>query len=460
MCDILDNFDLTSLDDTTLSAVITSAANLMKRAEALQRKKKSTPPPPLSHQVQPGADYTENVLEPGLLENLKKDLAQLDYLSTGVNQPGVCLFGEHCYVYSKVTTKLKPIPFDEAPSIAKTLEVINKNMGKHFNSVLVNRYCNKNSKLGWHRDDEPEIDQTEAIASLSIGAQRRLLIADSRDDADRGICSSITQLAENSVFIMGAGFQDVHLHKVACGRKNKAERGVRYSLTFRRLLPDPVNPLPKPTTADEAPPLLSVTTAVKDNGHHNCYQAIVIGSSLTKGLDEALLSKRGKCFKVICHPGAHVKTIINSFEKIIRDKTLCCNCVQDIFVVCGGNDIQNGSMKSLYGIMDSITTLLCIISDNFLNAMINMFSLIPRRVNDAQHLERIFLYNKDIMLECQMYDNCRFIDIFTNFLVHKKALYGSIHLNDKLYRNDMIHFSNTGNSVLAKVIIGVTYNPY
>ena len=49
---------------------------------------------------------------------------------------------------------------------------------------------------------------------------------------------------------------------------------------------------------------------------------------------------------------------------------------------------------------------------------------------------------------------------FSNFLDRKILRQGKVGLNTKLYRKDLIHFSDVGNSVLAKVIIGVTYNPY
>lgn len=492
MCDILDNFNLPD-DEASLSYIITSASNLIKRAEALQQVKKSAPPQPTSRHVQPGATVTENSLHPTLIQKLNEDLPKLDFMYTGVNQPGVCLFGTHRYVYSKATSKLEPIPFTQVPSIAAALIVLNRNMGKQFNSVLVNRYFNKNSKLDFHKDDEPEIDQTEGIASLSLGAERRFYVADSRANGDKGIFTSVTQLTENSVFVMEAGFQDSYVHKVAPGRKSiKAERGERYSLTFRRLLSPPTSnstavPTPTPISTAVVPLHTSISTAAvlpistptsaadvpvveiasddtehrtENISHNNCCDTLVIGSSLTKGLDKARLSERGRKFKVICHPGAHVKTIINIVEDLSRDESFCCDCVQEIFVVVGGNDVQNGGMKSMPGILNSISTLLDVLSDNFIYSMINMFSLIPRGIKDTQHLERMYLFNEEVMYECQPHDNVKFINIFSNFLEHKKLRQGIVELNTKLYQKDLIHFSGIGNSVLAKVIIGVTYNPY
>ena len=464
MCEYLESFKLDSVDDTTLLALINSAAIFVKRAEVFLSKKESSPSPPLPS----GALYHVGFLEESLLNDLKHSLPRLKYMPTGVRQPGVCLFGEHTYVYNKATAKLKPTPFKEGSSITRTLEVVNKKLKTNFNSVLVNKYHNKNTSLNWHRDDEPEIDQSEAIASLSIGAERKFIIADSPEDGDRGYFSS-TQMAENSVFIMEAGFQEKHVHKVDSGQL-EAERGVRYSLTFRKLLPDKKRQKPQP--AFKSSPIETKPHPTNDGfsgdtleekTHHKCFESIVIGSSLTRGLDKERLSKPGKCFEVICHPGAKVRTIIKSFEDIIKSGTICRECIQNVFLICGGNDVENiRNEAGLDDLICSFNNLICIISDHFLNAMINVVSLIPRRLKDDHHLSRISSVNESLIYECAMFDNCKYIDIFSNFLKYKKRFYTNyeVHLNENLYVNDKLHFSKKGYSVLAKVIMGVTYNPY
>ena len=173
MCDYLDNFNFDSVDGATLSEIIKSAKDFIVRAE------KSLTLPPATPS---GTVYTEDFLEDSFVKELKHDLAKLCYHPTGIKQPAVCLFGDHRYVYSKTTVNLEPIPFGTVSCIDKTLEIVNEKFGTDFNSVLVNKYHNKNTALNWHSDDEPEIDQTHAIATLSVGSKRRLLIADSKDD--------------------------------------------------------------------------------------------------------------------------------------------------------------------------------------------------------------------------------------------------------------------------------------
>lgn len=44
--------------------------------------------------------------------------------------------------------------------------------GCRFNSLLFNRYRDGRDAMGWHADDEPELDPAAPIASLSLGASR------------------------------------------------------------------------------------------------------------------------------------------------------------------------------------------------------------------------------------------------------------------------------------------------
>ena len=91
MCEYLESFKLDSVDDTTLLALINSAAIFVKRAEVFLSKKESSPSPPLPS----GALYHVGFLEEALLKDLKHSLPRLKYMSTGVRQPSVCLFGDH-----------------------------------------------------------------------------------------------------------------------------------------------------------------------------------------------------------------------------------------------------------------------------------------------------------------------------------------------------------------------------
>ena len=52
------------------------------------------------------------------------------------------------------------------------LHQVNEACETNFNGCLLNCYRHGDDRMGWHADDEPEIDQRAPIASLSLGATR------------------------------------------------------------------------------------------------------------------------------------------------------------------------------------------------------------------------------------------------------------------------------------------------
>src|SRR5487761_651413 len=93
-------------------------------------------------------------------------------------------------------------------------ERIRAQYGGSYNSVLLNRYLNQDDSVSWHSDDEPEMDSTHPIASLSLGAPRvfRVRLNGSKD-------AQSYMLTCGSLLVMPAGFQQKYQH---CVPKSKA----------------------------------------------------------------------------------------------------------------------------------------------------------------------------------------------------------------------------------------------
>lgn len=489
MCELLDNFDFAAADETTLSAMVTSVTDFLKKAEEhfaetvldLSRSMSQSPTkeepvisstPITSHTTQHG-----NFLDKELFDKVKSVLPTLPYTSTGTRKPAVCLYGEEKYSYSKETDNL-PLQSLTSSVVGEVLECVNERLGTLFNSVLVNRYATKNVALGWHKDDEPAVDQSEPIVTLSFGATRRFCISDSPSQVLRKQLM-IVDLDENSAFLMKPGLQKTHYHRVDTGRGSiEKECGVRFSLTFRRLIPGstaaalgtPPPSLPSvksesvPVPVEPVPAPAPISDAARD--HSKCCYGLVFGSSLTKGLKDLLLSRRGKKFAVFTNRGAHVESIKQDVLNVAMNpdySDICRKCVKSIFVVCGGNDTENlnRDKKNISNILSDFDSLLGVLADIFPSAVVNVLSLIPRRVKYSNHLEHMVNVNKELSTLCNGRVKCKFIDIFTYFLKDKRKYVKDnvMVLNDKLYKKDKLHFSYIGDSILAKVIIGVTYNP-
>ncbi len=108
------------------------------------------------------------------------------------------------------------------------LEQINTSCNQNFNGCLLNLYRSGLDRMGWHSDNEPEIDQTMPIASLSLGASRDLCFKHRFEP-----CRYNLRLNAGDLLIMHPGCQEKWLHCLPI-RKNVSES--RINLTFRRFI--------------------------------------------------------------------------------------------------------------------------------------------------------------------------------------------------------------------------------
>lgn len=123
------------------------------------------------------------------------------------------------YRYSSIQWDALPIPLFLQPLHRKVCEIAQR----PFNAVLLNLYRDGNDSMGWHSDNEPEME-TSCIASLSLGASRKMAFR----HISTGEKLSIT-LSHNSLLLMEY-FQDQWQHSIP---KTKSALTPRINLTFR-----------------------------------------------------------------------------------------------------------------------------------------------------------------------------------------------------------------------------------
>jgi len=98
----------------------------------------------------------------------------------------------------------------------------------HFNSCLLNLYHNGNEGMGWHSDDEKELDEQAPIASLSLGGRRKFSFRHKKEK------TSISFFLENgSLLMMHSPTQQYWLHSLL---KTKTVVEPRINLTFRKII--------------------------------------------------------------------------------------------------------------------------------------------------------------------------------------------------------------------------------
>ncbi len=128
------------------------------------------------------------------------------------------------YTYSGVLHE--PTPW--TPTLATLREQISRACGHDFNAVLANRYRNGNDSMGWHADNEPELGDRPVIASLSLGATRRMRF---RHRA-RGHASLGIDLPNGSLLLMRG---DTQRHWQHCLTRTRLPVAERVNLTFRSI---------------------------------------------------------------------------------------------------------------------------------------------------------------------------------------------------------------------------------
>lgn len=101
-----------------------------------------------------------------------------------------------------------------------------------YNVCFLNRYDDDHQHLGWHADDSITMDHDHPIAVVSFGEPREIWW---KRKGESGVVppSQRQRLAHGSLFIMPAGFQREHLHRIPRGDR---AMGPRVSMTFRHYI--------------------------------------------------------------------------------------------------------------------------------------------------------------------------------------------------------------------------------
>jgi len=133
--------------------------------------------------------------------------------------------GEVAYRYSGQT--LEPRAFTD--TVRALTDRVNAFAGTRFNHVLLNRYRDGRDNMGMHADDEPELGPDPVVATLSLGATRRMTLVPRRPrDGER----HTLELPAGSLLIMRGACQRRFRHGIPREPRVTDER---VSLTFRQI---------------------------------------------------------------------------------------------------------------------------------------------------------------------------------------------------------------------------------
>ena len=138
----------------------------------------------------------------------------------------VAWYGEHAFEYTYSNTTKIALPFTAELLQLKTL--IEGVSGERFNACLLNLYHNGSEGMAWHSDAEKDLKKNGAIASLSLGAQRKFAFKHKQSKETLSLT-----LEHGSLLIMKGLTQSHWLHRLP---PTKTTNQPRVNLTFRAIV--------------------------------------------------------------------------------------------------------------------------------------------------------------------------------------------------------------------------------
>lgn len=148
------------------------------------------------------------------MRGMTMDVPRLEYLA---GDPGCS------YRYSG-SVVLEPTPWC-APLLGLKHKV-EEATGFKFQIVIGNLYRHADDSIGWHADQDPVMGNQPAIASISLGYERKFQLR----FKEKGSQIHDLWLAHGSLLLMKPGCQQTHIHQVP---KTTKSVGIRVNLTFR-----------------------------------------------------------------------------------------------------------------------------------------------------------------------------------------------------------------------------------
>ncbi|QXP64708.1 MULTISPECIES: alpha-ketoglutarate-dependent dioxygenase AlkB [unclassified Polaribacter] len=130
---------------------------------------------------------------------------------------------EYSYTYSKIT-KTANIFTKELLALK---EIVEQESGETYNSCLLNLYHSGDEGMAYHSDGEKMLKENGAIASLSLGADRKFSFKHKENKQRIDII-----LEKGSLLVMKKGTQTNWLHRLPPTKKVNSPR---INLTFRTI---------------------------------------------------------------------------------------------------------------------------------------------------------------------------------------------------------------------------------
>ena len=142
-----------------------------------------------------------------------------------VTKRKVAWYADSAFNYTYSNTTKVALPWTESLKYLKKL--VEDKTGHQFNACLLNLYHDGDEGMAWHSDSEKDLLENGAIASLSLGAERRFSFKHKYNQKTRSVI-----LQHGSLLTMKGQTQKYWLHRLPLTKKIS---DARINLTFRTI---------------------------------------------------------------------------------------------------------------------------------------------------------------------------------------------------------------------------------
>ena len=144
--------------------------------------------PVLAQDVNNYVDYFDSFLDSDTIQLLLSECLSMGFSrksgNDSVQNKFVSSFDEpYCWNSARGPVINNPLKMNEYPTISKVMGAINEQHGAKLNSCLVSYYKNGHVRARLHCDDEAELDHTQPIAVVSLGAVRNVEFVDNKQES-------------------------------------------------------------------------------------------------------------------------------------------------------------------------------------------------------------------------------------------------------------------------------------
>jgi alkylated DNA repair dioxygenase AlkB len=142
-----------------------------------------------------------------------------------VTKRKVAWYGDSPFKYTYSNISKKALPWTK--ELLELKKMAEEHTGETFNSCLLNIYHSGEEGMAWHSDDEIDLKKNGAIASLSLGAERKFSFK------HKNTKETVSIILENASLLVMRGTTQTHwLHRLPPTKKVKTPR---INLTFRTI---------------------------------------------------------------------------------------------------------------------------------------------------------------------------------------------------------------------------------